>query len=277
MSRAGHLLTEARGGRKMGDTIAVDMMTGALHDPFGNGHMGVTAENIATRHGIDRAAQDAFAARSHRLAARAIDEGRFAGQILPLAVRTRRGGEKVFDTDEHVRRDVTEEGLAGLRAVFQKGGTVTAGNASGINDGAAALVLADSDAAAARGLKPAARIVAYGLGGVAPEVMGLGPIPAVRQALDRAGLAAGDIDVIESNEAFAAQACAVTQELGFDPERVNPNGGAIALGHPVGASGTIILVKLIHELHRGGGRLGVATMCIGGGQGIAVVVEALRH
>ena len=275
MSRAGHLLTTSRAGVKMGDAAAVDMMTGALNDPFGHGHMGVTAENVAAREGIDRAAQDAFAARSHRLAARAIAEGRFVDQILPLTVRKGRA-EVVFDTDEHVRADVTEAGLAGLRPVFRRdGGTVTAGNASGINDGAAALVLAEAGVAAARGLAPLARILAYGLGGVAPEVMGMGPVPAVQQALGRAGLGVADLDVIESNEAFAAQACAVTQALGLDPERVNPNGGAVALGHPIGASGAVILIKLVHELRRTGGRYGLATMCIGGGQGIAVVVEAV--
>ena len=206
MSRAGHLLTGSRAGVKMGEAAAVDMMTGALHDPFGHGHMGVTAENVAAREGIGRAEQDAFAARSHRLATRAIAEGRFAGQILPLTVRKGRG-EAVFDTDEHVRPDVTEAGLAALRPVFRReGGTVTAGNASGINDGAAALVLAEAGVAAARGLAPLARIRAYGLGGVAPEVMGMGPVPAVKQALARAGLSVGDLDVIESNEAFAAQA-----------------------------------------------------------------------
>ncbi|SEK33608.1 acetyl-CoA C-acetyltransferase [Roseovarius nanhaiticus] len=274
MSRAGHLLTQARHGAKMGDVRAVDMMIGGLTDPFGNGHMGVTAENIAARHGIDRAAQDAFALESHRRAAAAIAEGRFADQILPLTVKQGRN-EITFDTDEHVRSDLTPERLSGLRPAFAKEGSVTAGNASGINDGAAALVLMEEGAAEGRGAKPLARIVSYGLGGVAPEIMGMGPVPATRQALARAGLRVSDLDVIESNEAFAAQACAVTAELGFDPARVNPNGGAVALGHPIGASGAIILVKLLHELQRGGGRYGLATMCIGGGQGIAVVVERM--
>ncbi|MES2666238.1 MAG: beta-ketothiolase BktB [Pseudomonadota bacterium] len=272
MSRAGHLITQGRSGQKMGDVVATDMMLGALTDPFGNGHMGMTAENVARGAGIDRAAQDAFAVESHRRAARAIAGGRFAAQILPVAVRKGRA-EVMFDTDEHVRPDVTPEDMAKLRPAFSKDGSVTAGNASGINDGAGALVLMEAEVAAARGVVPMARIVAYGLGGVAPGVMGLGPVPAVRQALARAGLVVGDLAVIESNEAFAAQACAVTAQLGFDPARVNPNGGAVALGHPVGASGAIILIKLIHELQRTGGRYGLATMCIGGGQGIAVIVE----
>lgn len=272
MSRAGHLMTQVRVGQKMGDVSATDMMLGALTDPFGNGHMGVTAENIASRSGISRDEQDAFAVESHRRAAAAIAEGRFAGQILPIT--TRRGKtEKIFDTDEHVRPGVTREDLAKLRPAFQKDGSVTPGNASGLNDGAAALVLMDEAGAKARGIKPLARILATGLGGVAPDVMGMGPVPATRQALERAGLTVADLDVIESNEAFASQACAVTRELGFAPEKVNPNGGAVALGHPVGASGAIILVKLIHELHRSDGRYGLATMCIGGGQGIALIVE----
>ncbi len=274
MSRAGHLLTSARHGQKMGDTRAIDMMIGGLTDPFGNGHMGVTAENIAQRHGIDRAAQDAFALESHSRAAQAISDGRFTDQILPLTVRQGRS-EVTFDTDEHVRTDITAERLAGLRPAFAKDGSVTAGNASGINDGAAALVLMDEQTARSKGVDPLARIVSYGLGGVAPEIMGMGPVPATRQALERAGLSVSDMDVIESNEAFAAQACAVAQELEFDPARVNPNGGAIALGHPIGASGAIILTKLLYELQRAGGRYGLATMCIGGGQGIAVIVERM--
>jgi len=272
MSRTGHLLTTSRTGQKMGDATATDMMTGALTDPFGNGHMGITAEIVAERGQIDRATQDAFALESHRRAALAQAEGRFASQILPLTVKKGRT-EVVFDRDEHVRPDVTAADLAKLRPAFRKDGTVTAGNASGINDGAGALVLMDAATALARGITPLARIVAYGLGGVAPEVMGLGPVPAVRQALARAGLTIADLDVIESNEAFAAQACAVSRDLGLPADRVNPNGGAVALGHPVGASGAIILIKLVHELARTGGRYGLATMCIGGGQGIAVVVE----
>lgn len=274
MSRAGHLMPAVRSGQKMGDTLAIDMMLGALSDPFGHGHMGITAENIASRDGIDRAAQDGFALESHRRAARAQAEGRFAGQILPLTVRRGRA-EAVFDTDEHVRPDLSAADLARLRPAFDRAGSVTAGNASGINDGAAAVVLAEEQHARAQGLTPLARIVATGLGGVAPEVMGLGPVPAVEQALARAGLGAGDLDVIESNEAFAVQACAVTARLGLDPARVNPNGGAVALGHPVGATGAILMVKLVHELHRSAGRYGLATMCIGGGQGIAVVIERL--
>ncbi|MBY0137312.1 beta-ketothiolase BktB [Paracoccus yeei] len=272
MSRAGHLLTLARRGQKMGDVVALDMMIGALTDPFGSGHMGMTAENVAAQDGIDRARQDAFALESHRRAGRAIAEGRFKEQILPLTVKQGRA-EKLFDTDEHVRPDVTLSDLEKLRPAFSKQGSVTAGNASGINDGAAALVLMEENAATRRGVTPFARILASGLGGVAPGVMGLGPVPAVNQALERAGLKVGDIDVIESNEAFAAQACAVGDRLGFDPARVNPNGGAIALGHPIGASGAIILVKLVYELRRVGGRYGLATMCIGGGQGIALIVE----
>ena len=274
MSRAGHQLTTLRTGQKMGELTAVDMMLGALTDPFGHGHMGITAENVAARGRISRAAQDAFSLESHRRAGRAIADGRFASQILPLTVKQGRT-EAVFDTDEHVRPDITPDDLSKLRPAFRKDGTVTAGNASGINDGAAALILMAAEVAAARGVTPLARIVSYGLGGVAPDLMGLGPVPATRAALARAGLAVSDLDVIESNEAFAAQACAVSAELGFPADRVNPNGGAVALGHPVGASGAIILVKLAHELIRSGGRYGLATMCIGGGQGIAVIIERL--
>lgn len=275
MSRAGHLLTQARFGQKMGDVTATDMMVGALTDPFGNGHMGITAENIAERSSIDRAKQDEFALESHRRAAHAIEEGRFKDQILPLTVKQGRS-EKIFDTDEHVRPNVSLDDMTKLRPAFRKDGTVTAGNASGINDGAAALILMEAETAAAKGVKPLARILATGLGGVAPDIMGMGPVPASRQALQRAGISVADLDVIESNEAFAAQACAVSAELGLPADKVNPNGGAIALGHPVGASGAIILIKLIYELQRSGGRYGLATMCIGGGQGIAVVVEAIR-
>lgn len=275
MSRAGHLLTQSRSGQKMGDITGVDMMVGALTDPFGNGHMGVTAENVAKRGNIDRTAQDEFAVESHRRAAQAIAEGRFASQILPVNVRKGRN-EVVFDTDEHVRTGVTMDDMAKLRPAFVKDGSVTAGNASGINDGAAALILMEEGVAKARGVKPLARIVASGLGGVAPDVMGLGPVPATQQALERAGLTVADLDVIESNEAFAAQACAVSAELGLPADKVNPNGGAVALGHPIGASGAIILVKLCYELQRIGGRYGLATMCIGGGQGIALIVESLQ-
>ncbi|UWF68339.1 MULTISPECIES: beta-ketothiolase BktB [unclassified Brucella] len=272
MSRSGHLLTQARNGQKMGDVTAIDMMVGALTDPFGHGHMGLTAENIAERSGIDRARQDALAVESHRRAAAAIADGRFSGQILPITVKQGRT-EKLFDTDEHVRSNVSLEDMAKLRPAFSKDGTVTAGNASGLNDGAAALVLMEEGVAKAHGVKALGRIIATGLGGVAPEVMGMGPVPASRQALQRAGLTVADMDVIESNEAFAAQACAVSAELEFPEDKVNPNGGAVALGHPVGASGAIILIKLCYELERIGGRYGLATMCIGGGQGIAMVVE----
>lgn len=275
MSRAGHLLTQVRTGQKMGAVTAIDMMTGALTDPFGNGHMGVTAENVATKCGIGRATQDAFALESHRRAAHAQTEGRFRDQIHPLTVKNGRK-EMVFDTDEHVRPGLTAEDLAKLRPAFDKTGSVTAGNSSGLNDGAGALVLMEHGVAIARGARLFARIVAYGMGGVAPGLMGLGPVPAVRQALARAGLKVSDLDVIESNEAFSAQACAVANELEFDASKTNPNGGAVSLGHPIGASGAIILIKLIYELKRCGGRYGLATMCIGGGQGIALVVENLR-
>jgi acetyl-CoA C-acetyltransferase len=235
--------------------------------------MGVTAENLADRNGITREQQDALALESHRRASRATREGRFRDQILGIEIKTRKG-PVVFDTDEHIRHDVTAEDLARLRPAFRKqNGTVTPGNASGINDGAAAVVLASGEAAARLGLTPLARIVAAGHAGVDPAIMGIGPVPASRQALERAGLAVGDMDVIEANEAFAAQACAVSQELGFDPARVNPNGSGISLGHPVGATGAIVTVKAIYELARTGGRYGLITMCIGGGQGIAAVIE----
>jgi acetyl-CoA C-acetyltransferase len=272
MSRSGHLMTTARFGTKMGDVKAVDMMTGALSDPFGNGHMGITAENIADQDGIDRAAQDKLALSSHNRASTAIKAGYFKEQILPLTVGKGRR-ETIFDTDEHVRHDLSIGDLVKLRPVFKKDGTVTAGNASGINDAAAALVLTSEDVADKNGMPKLAVIKAYAVAGVAPEVMGLGPIPAVTKALERAELTIADISCIESNEAFAAQACAVASGLGFPDEITNPNGGAIALGHPVGASGAIIMIKLIYELRRTGGRYGIATMCIGGGQGIAVIVE----
>jgi acetyl-CoA C-acetyltransferase len=273
MSRAPFWANGLRWGTKMGDAPVVDGLTGALTDPFGNGLMGVTAENVAERYGISRADQDALALESHRRAAAAIAAGRFADQIVPVEVRVR-GKAIVFSTDEHVRGDTKPEDLAKLNTIFKKdGGTVTAGNASGINDGAAALVLASADAVARAKAKPLARIVSYGHAGVDPAIMGMGPAPATRIALLRAGIVARDLDVVESNEAFAAQACAVTRELGLDPAKVNPNGSGIALGHPVGATGAIILTKLVHELRRIGGRYGLATMCIGGGQGIAVIVE----
>jgi acetyl-CoA C-acetyltransferase len=271
MSRSPYALPAARWGQKMGDTRALDMMTGALTCPFGTGHMGVTAENVAAEHGISRADQDAFALESQKRAARAIAEGRFRDQIVPVEIADRKG-TVIFDTDEHPKA-TSAEALAGLRPAFQKDGTVTAGNASGINDGAAALVLARAEAAEAAGLTPLARVIGYAHAGVRPEVMGIGPVPAVEALLARTGLTAGDFDVIESNEAFAAQALAVSKALGFDPGRVNPNGGAIALGHPVGASGAIIVVKALYELQRIGGKRALATMCIGGGQGIALAIE----
>ena len=249
------------------------MMTGALSCPFGTGHMGVTAENVAKEHGITRAAQDAFAMESQTRAAKAIAEGRFRDQIVPVEIASRKG-TVVFDTDEHPKA-TSLEALAGLKAVFQKDGTVTAGNASGINDGAAALVLARASAAEKAGLRPRARLVGYAHAGVRPEVMGIGPVPAVEALMKRTGLTVGDFDVIESNEAFAAQALAVSQELGFDPAKVNPNGGAVALGHPVGATGALITVKALYELERVGGRIALVTMCIGGGQGIALAIERL--
>ncbi len=271
MSRSPYILPQARWGQKMGDAGAQDMMLGALNCPFGTGHMGVTAENVAAEHGVSRADQDAFALESQARAARAIAEGRFRDQIVPVEVKVKRD-TVAFDTDEHPKA-TTAEALAGLRTVFQKDGTVTAGNASGINDGAAALVLARAGAAEAAGLKPRARILGYAHAGVRPEVMGIGPVPAVQNLLARTGLAIGDFDVIESNEAFAAQALAVNKGLGLDPARVNPNGGAIALGHPVGATGAIITVKALYELERTGGSKALVTMCIGGGQGIALAIE----
>ncbi|MGR3511442.1 MAG: acetyl-CoA C-acyltransferase family protein [Paracoccaceae bacterium] len=271
MSRSPHALPSARWGQKMGHTGAVDMMLGALNCPFGTGHMGVTAENVAAEHDISREAQDVFAAESQTRAAQAIEDGRFNDQIVPVEVRRKR--EMVaFETDEHPKPTTTET-LSGLRPAFQKDGTVTAGNASGLNDGAAALVLATADAAERAGQKPRARVLGYAHAGVRPEVMGIGPVPAVQALFEKTGLAADDFDVIESNEAFAAQALAVNKGLGLDPKRVNPNGGAIALGHPVGATGAIIAVKALYELERIQGRRALVTMCIGGGQGIALAFE----
>ena len=273
MSRSPFAMPAARWGQKMGDTGAQDMMLGALNCPFGTGHMGVTAENVAAEHGITREAQDAFALQSQSRAARAIDEGRFAEQIAPVQVRVKRDMVD-FATDEHPKA-TTAEALSGLRPVFQKEGTVTAGNASGINDGAAAIVLARAEVAEAAGLTPKFRVLGYAHAGVRPEVMGIGPVPAVNTLLARTGLTVTDFDVIESNEAFAAQALAVSNELGLDGERVNPNGGAIALGHPVGATGAILTVKAMYELERTGGSKALVTMCIGGGQGIALAIERL--
>jgi acetyl-CoA C-acetyltransferase len=273
MSRSPYALPSARWGQKMGDTPAWDMMTGALSCPFGTGHMGVTAENVATEHQVSREEQDAFALESQTRAQVAIREGRFETQIVPIEVKKKRD-VVAFAVDEHPKA-TTAEALSGLKPVFRKDGSVTAGNASGINDGAAAIVLASAAAADRAGLKPKARVLGYAHAGVRPEVMGIGPVPAVRKLLERLGLGKDDFDVIESNEAFAAQAIAVNKGLGLDAAKVNPNGGAIALGHPIGATGAILTVKAMHELERTGGRYGLVTMCIGGGQGIALAIERL--
>ena len=273
MSRSPHIISDQRWGAKMGDIKTRDMMLGALNCPFGTGHMGVTAENVAREHQITREEQDAFAMESQERAAKAQSEDRFADQIVPVDVRMKRDTVS-FDTDEHPKQ-TTPEKLAALRPVFEKDGTVTAGNASGINDGAAAIVLARADAAEAAGLTPKFRVLGYAHAGVRPEVMGIGPVPAVRNLLEKTGLSVDDFDVIESNEAFASQALAVSKELGLDPARVNPNGGAIALGHPVGATGAIITVKAMYELERIKGSKALITMCIGGGQGIALAIERL--
>jgi acetyl-CoA C-acetyltransferase len=272
MSRGPYLLPAARWGARMGDSPMVDYMNGILHDPFGAIHMGVTAENVASRYAITREMQDALAIESQRRAARAVAEGRFKSQIVPVQVSSRKG-PITFEVDEHIRANVDIEQLAKMKPVFKQGGTVTVGNASGINDGAAAVVLASGEKVKALGLKPLARLVAYAHAGVDPAYMGIGPVPATRLALRRAGLEVGQLDVIESNEAFAAQACAVSRELKLDPDKVNPNGSGISLGHPVGATGAIITTKALYELHRVGGRYALATMCIGGGQGIAAIFE----
>ncbi|MET3514259.1 acetyl-CoA C-acetyltransferase [Pseudacidovorax sp. 1753] len=273
MSRGPYFDTAARYGARMGDVQLVDYMLGILHDPWQKIHMGITAENVAERHGITREQQDALAAESHRRAAAAIAAGRFKDQIVPVEIKTRKG-VVVFDTDEHVKASTTVEVLAGMKPAFKKeGGTVTAGNASGINDGAGAVVLAEGERVKALGLKPLARLVGYAHAGVEPAYMGIGPVPATRKVLARTGLKVSDLDVIESNEAFAAQACAVMKELDFDPAKVNPNGSGISLGHPVGATGAIITVKALAELHRVQGRYALVTMCIGGGQGIAAIFE----
>ena len=273
MSRAAYMNTTQRWGARMGDAKLLDAMTGALSDPFDTSHMGVTAENVASKCSITREQQDAFAVESHQRAASAIAKGYFKDQILPIELKTRKG-PVMFDTDEHVRGESTAEGMAKLKAVFIKeNGTVTAGNASGLNDAAAAVVLMEKSVAAKKGLKPMARLVAYGHAGLDPKIMGLGPVSAVKNALAKAGLKLDQMDVIESNEAFAAQALGVNKELGMDSAKVNPNGGAIALGHPIGATGAILMIKAIYELHRIGGRYGLITMCIGGGQGIAAIIE----
>ena len=273
MSRGGYLSPAMRSGARMGDTKVIDMMVAVLTDPFGVGHMGITAENLATKHSLSREDQDAFALESQNRAAKAIAEGRFKSQIVPITLSSKKG-DVIFDTDEHPRATTLEK-LAAMKPAFKKDGSVTAGNASGINDAAAFLVLGEASAAAKTKAKPLARVVSYAVAGVPNDVMGEGPIPSTQVALQRAGLKLDQIDVIESNEAFAAQALTVSKVLGLDPAKVNVNGGAIALGHPVGATGAIIATKCIHELHRTGGRYGLATMCIGGGQGIAVVFERL--
>jgi acetyl-CoA C-acetyltransferase len=274
MSRAPHYVQSTRFGQKMGDVTMLDGLTGVLTDPFGNGIMGMTAENVAERYGISRLDQDAFALESQRRAAAAIEAGHFKSQIMPLEVTA---GRKtvMFDTDEHPKPATTLETLASLRPAFKKNGMVTAGNASGVNDGAAGVVLASEGYVNRSGARPLARIVAYAHSGVEPAIMGIGPVPAVRALVDRAGIKIADFDVIESNEAFASQALAVSRELGLDPDKVNPDGGAIALGHPVGATGAILTVKALYYLQRTGGRYGLVTMCIGGGQGIALAIERI--
>ena len=273
MSRAPYASLNMRWGARMGDTKMVDMVVGALNDPFDTVHMGVTAENIAAKWGITRADQDALAVESHNRAQRAIEAGYFKGQILPVILKSKKG-EVAFDTDEHYRPNCTLADLAKLKPAFLKeNGTVTAGNASGINDAAAAVVLMEAATAKARGLRPLARLVAYAHAGVDPKYMGIGPVPASQMALKKAGLSVNDLDVIEANEAFAAQACAVSRDLGLDPAKVNPNGSGISLGHPIGATGALITVKALYELERIGGRYALVTMCIGGGQGIAAIFE----
>ena len=272
MSRGAYLVPTARFGARMGDTQMLDLMVGALHDPFHKIHMGITAENVAEQFGVTRVQMDELAAESHRRAAAAIAAGRFKEQIVAVMLKTRKG-EVAFDTDEHVKADTTVESLAKMRPAFKKDGLVTAGNASGVNDGASAVVLASGEAVKAQGLKPMARLVGYAHTGVEPTIMGIGPVSATRKVLARTGLTIEQMDVIEANEAFAAQACAVAKELRLDPAKVNPNGSGISLGHPVGATGAIITTKAIYELQRIGGRYALVTMCIGGGQGIAAVFE----
>ena len=275
MSRAPYAINTNRFGARMGDTKMIDMMVGALHDPFHAIHMGITAENIAAKWGITREDQDKLAVESHNRAERATQAGYFKDQIVPVMLKTRKG-EVAYATDEHFRPGCTMDELTKLKPVFLKeNGTVTAGNASGINDAAAAVVLMEAGTAKARGVKPLARLVAYAHAGVDPKYMGIGPVPASQLALKKAGLTVNDLDVIEANEAFAAQACAVTRDLGLDPAKVNPNGSGISLGHPIGATGTLITVKALHELHRINGRYALVTMCIGGGQGVAAIFERL--
>ena len=272
MSRGPYILPTHRWGARMGDSGVIDMMVGALHDPFGIGHMGITAENVAQDYDISRASMDEFAAESQARASTAQSAGYFKDQIVPLTVK--QGRKDVhFESDEFIRGETTVESLSTLRPAFAKDGLVTAGNSSGINDGTASLILADADKIASHNATPLARIVSYGFGGVPARVMGMGPVPASQMALERAGLTVNDLAVVESNEAFAAQACAVSKQLGLDASIVNPNGGAIALGHPVGATGAIIMTKLVYELRRRGERYGMATMCIGGGQGISIIID----
>ena len=272
MSRGGYLMPGARWGTRMGDAQVVDLMVGALHDPFHKIHMGITAENVGEQFGISRQQMDEAAAESHRRAAAATAAGYFKEQIVPVEIASRKGTIS-FVTDEHIKADTTAESLAKMRPAFKKDGAVTAGNASGINDTAAAVALASGEAVKAHGLKPMARLVSYAHTGVEPTIMGIGPVSASRKALQRAGLTVADMDVIEANEAFAAQACAVNKELGLDVAKVNPNGSGISLGHPIGATGAIITTKAVYELHRTGGRYALVTMCIGGGQGIAAIFE----
>ncbi|WP_284618743.1 acetyl-CoA C-acyltransferase family protein [Aquabacterium humicola] len=272
MSRGPYFVPAARWGQRMGDAQLLDYMVGILHDPFHKIHMGITAENVAEQFGITRQQMDELAVESHRRAAAAIAAGRFVEQIVPVEIASRKGTVQ-FATDEHVKADTTLETLAKMKPAFKKDGTVTAGNASGINDGAAAVVLASGDAVAAHDLKPLARLVGYAHAGVEPTIMGIGPVPATREVLKRTGLKVSDLDVIEANEAFAAQACAVSKGLDLDPAKVNPNGSGISLGHPVGATGAIITTKALYELQRTGGRYALVTMCIGGGQGIAAIFE----
>ena len=274
MSRAAYFLPSGRWGQRMGDAAAVDAMTAALHDPFGHGHMGVTAENIAAKYGFTREQQDEFSIQSHQKAAKAMERGFFDSQITPIEIKSRKGVEQ-FRTDEHVRKDANMADLSRLKTVFKKDGTVTAGNASGINDAGAAVVLTSAENAQKKNLKPMARLVAYAHAGVEPQVMGLGPIPAVKRVFEKSGLKPADMDVVESNEAFAVQAMAVTKDLGLDPAKVNPNGGAVALGHPIGATGCILTIKALYELERTKKRYALVTMCIGGGQGIAAIFERI--
>ncbi len=274
MSRAPYTVPAARWGQKMGDAKVTDMMVAALHDPFGHGHMGITAENVAAKWKVTRDEQDAFALESQKRAAKARAAGYFKDQILPIEIDTRKG-KIVFDTDEYIRDDASAESLRGLKPVFKKDGSVTAGNASGINDGAAALVLMSAKEAQRRGAKPMARILGYGHAAVEPSEMGIGPVPAVQNVMKKIGLKVSDMDTIESNEAFAAQAIAVARDLGLPADKTNPNGGAIAIGHPIGATGAIVTIKALYELKRTGKKFGLITMCIGGGQGIAMVIENL--